>query len=125
MDALQAACRRENNKEIIDLLTERYRKWNFHGFTEDCVADMVAYAKEKEPVSIFIETLTGKIITISEVYLSDTIELFKSKIQDKEGIPPDNQMLIFHSQKLDDQNTLIHYGIQKGSTLGLYLEQRG
>ena len=79
LDALQAACRRENNKEIIDLLTERYRKWNFHGFTEDCVPDMVAYAKEKEPVSIFVETLTGKIITISEVYLSDTIDLVKSK----------------------------------------------
>ena len=80
--------------------------------------------EEKCSLQVFVKTLTGKTITL-EISPTNLIRQVKNKIQDKEGVPSEEQRLIFAEKQLEDDHLVSDYGIKKDSTLHLVLNLRG
>ncbi|KAH1182497.1 hypothetical protein KIL84_010251 [Mauremys mutica] len=73
---------------------------------------------------IKVKTLTGKEIEI-DIEPTDKVERIKERVEEKEGIPPQQQRLIYSGKQMNDEKTAADYKIQGGSVLHLVLALRG
>ena len=123
-------------EELLALSSDKnFKDFNKNSFSNSACNDfkvesnkfcdkMIVNDMKLKNIPIFVKLMYGKIIRL-EVEPSDRIYIIKEKIQEKEGIPFKQQTLVYASFQLDDNKTLIDYGIQRESTLHLIIRVLG
>ncbi|XP_061791865.1 NEDD8 [Nerophis lumbriciformis] len=90
----------------------------------ECPYKLKLYLKSSVKMLIKVKTLTGKEIEI-DIEPTDKVERIKERVEEKEGIPPQQQRLIYSGKQMNDEKTAADYKIQGGSVLHLVLALRG
>lgn len=112
----QGVCKYDDNRPFLPCIHDKFF----------CTVEPLEEGgQQEEGFGISVKTLTGKTIKLRDVTCGLTIEELKARIQDKEGIPPDQQRLIFAGKQLEDGRTIQNYNIQSGAMLHLVLRLRG
>ena len=117
-------------KQIIGFIVYKNYFFNYefkiysdYGLGKQIIIYLHSY-KDYGHMPIYVKTLTGKTITL-EVSPHELLGYLKLMIQEKEGVPVDQQRIAFKGKQLEDSRTLDSYGIQKYSSLHLILRLRG
>lgn len=106
-----------HGRECADHETLRY----YHVFHND---DLLLWEPPSQGMTVFVKTLTGKTMEI-DIHPNDLVYDLMTKIEDREGIPPDEQRIIFAGRQLESQKRLFQYNIGPDSTVHLVLRLRG
>ncbi|CAK0833193.1 unnamed protein product [Prorocentrum cordatum] len=93
--------------------------------TLGAAAKQQSTSKDNMIGQIYVKTVSGTTITTDELEPTDTISYIKVKVQDKEGVPPHQQRLIFAGHQLEDTLTMKDYNIEKEATLHMVFYLRG
>ncbi|CAH0549871.1 unnamed protein product [Brassicogethes aeneus] len=114
----------EKGKEVVAANAAR-SNITYEESSEICSRLVFDVAIEGSKFTVYVETLTGKVLEIKVSSNVETVETLKSLIKHKEGIPVDQQRLVFKGEQCEDGRTMKDYNIQAGSTLYLLLRLRG